>query len=218
MILPSEPPSSYDGEDQDHALPPPYQESVPSSQRLPSERPTSSLYAPSVPSRPDPPREREPAPGQSSLDEKGPLPEPHIPTGRTYSDPLLSPSKEKEREREGPAQRAFDMFSSMVWGATPGASASGSRSPNPASTSQTSTVQDPLNPAPSSFTRPTPKNYAYLPFQPMTMLGISSNLADGFPMIPPPINPEDERDVGKAHPQHPFVSHDITEEDWSKWV
>jgi hypothetical protein len=46
----------------------------------------------------------------------------------------------------------------------------------------------------------------------MTMLGISSNLTDGFPTIPPPINPEGE--VGKANPQHPFVSHDVTEEDW----
>jgi len=220
MILPNQPPSSYDGEDQDRTLPPPYQETVPSSQLLPSERPTSSLYAPSVSSRPDPLREgeMEPAPRQSPLDEKNPtrFPEPPISTGRTNSDPLLSPSKEKEREREGPAQRAFDMFSSMVWGAAPGASTSSLRSPNPASASSTSAAQDPLNPAPPAFTRPTPKNYAYLPFQPMTMLGISSNLADGFPIIPPPINPEDERDVGKANPQHPFVSHDITEEDWSK--
>lgn len=106
------------------------------------------------------------------------------------------------------------MFSSMVWGTT--SAASTSRSQNQASASHTSITQDPLNPAPDAFTRPTPKNYAYLPFQPMTMLGISSNIANGFPMIPPPINPEDERTAGKANPQHPFVSHDITEEDWLK--
>jgi len=53
----------------------------------------------------------------------------------------------------------------------------------------------------------------------MTMLGISSNLADGFPMIPPPINPEDESDTDKGPgPQHPFVSHDVTEDDWLKFL
>jgi hypothetical protein len=100
----------------------------------------------------------------------------------------------------------------MVWGAPSAASTSRS----PGSSSNIPTSQDPLNPAPSAFTRPTPKNYAYLPFKPMTMLGISSNLADGFPIIPPPINPEDEKQVGKANAQHPFVSHDVTEEDWPK--
>ena len=110
---------------------------------------------------------------------------------------------------EGPSQRPFDTFSSMVWGSTPGASTS--RSPNPGSA-----TQDPLNPAPDAFTRPTPKTYAYLPFQPMTMLGISSNLAEGFPLIPPPINPEDEGRAGQPNGQHPFASHDVTEDDWLK--
>ncbi|KAF9789388.1 hypothetical protein BJ322DRAFT_1177392 [Thelephora terrestris] len=85
----------------------------------------------------------------------------------------------------------------MVWGAPSAASTSQS----PGSTSNISTSQDPLNPAPSAFTRPTPKNYTYLPFKPMTMLGISSNLANGFPIIPPPINPEDEK-----------------QEDWPKFL
>lgn len=221
MILPSEAPSnsSYDGEGRDQTLPPSYQESVPPSQLLPRERPSDSVYAPSVPSRSDPPRNREREPGADPEypDEKNApgFPDPRTPTERAYSDPYLSSSKEKEKERDGPPQSPFNIFSSMIWGNTSTASTS-SRTQNPASTSHASTTQDPLNPAPAAFTRPAPKNYAYLPFQPMTMLGISSNLADGFPVIPPPINPEDDGSAGKANAQHPFVSHDVTEEDWLK--
>ena len=196
MIIPTQPPSSYDGEDQDQTLPPPYQESAPSPQRPAGGRRSSSLYAPPVSTRSDLPREG----GRES----GPSPD--------YPNEKNLPLLPKEKE-ERPAQRAFDVFSSMVWG-TP--TASTSQSQNPASTSHTSLKRDPLNPAPDAFTRPAPRNYVYLPFQPMTMLGISSNITDGFPMIPPPINPEDERNAGKANPQHPFVSHDITEEDWLK--
>jgi len=182
--------SSYDG-DHGQANPPPYQETVPPSQLLPSERPTTSPYAPSV-SRSNPPRSTEK----------------ELPPHPSFPDEKLR-EKEKEGEKEIPAQRALDVFSSMIWGNT---------SPNQASTSRTSTIQvrDPLNPAPAAFTRPTPKNYAYLPFQPMTMLGISPTLADGFPLIPPPINSEDETSGGRVNAQHPFVSHDITEEDWLK--
>lgn len=215
MILPNQPPSSRNGEEHP---PPSYQDSVPPSQLTPSERPTASLYAPPVSSRSGPPHENERGVTPlNSLDEKSPgvgFPEPAFSTGRTHSEPPPLPPKDKEKEelKGGPAQRAFGAFSS-VWGASN--TASTSRVPNPAgSTSNTLVPQDPLNPAPPAFTRPTPKSYAYLPFQPMTMLGIGSNLADGFPMIPPPINPEDERQVGKANPQHPFVSHDVTEEDW----
>jgi len=211
MIIPTQS-SSYD---QDQALPPPYQESASTSQRLPTERRSSSLYAPPVSPRPDlPPKsDRESEPNLDYPDEKRSVgfPQPRIATERTYSDPLFSPSKGKEkgRESEGPAQRAFDMFSSIVWGTAP--TASTSRSQNSAST-----AQNPLDPAPAAFTRPTPKNYGYLPFRPMTMLGISNNLANGFPTIPPPINSEDETGTGKANSQHPFVSHDVTEDDWLK--
>lgn len=199
MIIPTQSPSPYDRQDQDQALPPPYQESASSSQRISTERRTSSLYAPPVSPRSDP------NPGYP--DEKSlPIvpPKPRSPTERAHSDPLFSPSKDKD----GPAQRAIDAFSSIIWGNAP--TASTSRSQNP-------TAQDPLDPAPAAFTRPTPKNYGYLPFRPMTMLGISSNLANGFPTIPPPINSEDETGAaGKAISQHPFVSHDVTEDDWSK--
>ena len=216
MILPSEPPSSSKGNDQ--ALPPPsYQESVPSSQLTPSELLTASPYAPPVSTRSGSSRqnERGPVPLPDSLDRKSPgveFPEPAIPSERTYSRSPPLPPKDKSREgpRDGATQRAFGMFSSMVWGTSD--TASTSRSPNQAGSSSNPLVpRDPLNPPPPAFTRPSPKNYAYLPFQPMTMLGISPNLPDGFPLIPPPINPEDETQVGK---QHPFVSHDVTEEDW----
>lgn len=196
MIVPNEnrPPSPYNTVDQDPEVnPPSYQESVPSSQLLPRERPTTSPYAPSISARSDPPRERE----------KELPPNPGFPDEK---------SKGKEKEIESPAQRAIDVFTSMVWGNAPASP----RSPNQASTSHVPAFQDPLNPAPSAFTRPTPKHYAYLPFQPMTMLGIGPKIADGFPMIPPPINSEDETSAGRANTQHPFVSHDVTEEDWLK--
>lgn len=208
MILPKQPPSPPNEEDQ--TLPPPsYQDSVPSSQ--PQSIPTVSLYAPPTPFTPGPSYEgqREPMPRLNSLDRVA-FPEPSTSIGRTSSEPPLPPPKEKEREdlRFNPAQRAFGVFSAMVSG-PPNA-----RYPNPAGpSSNTLETQDPLNPAPSAFTRPTPKNYAYLPFKPMTMISNSSNLSDGFPNIPPPVNPEDETQVGK---QHPFVSHDVTEEDWLK--
>jgi hypothetical protein len=183
MIIPP-----YDGEDQDQALPPPYQESA-----SPSGRRTSSLYAPS---RSDP-RERGSESGAN----------PDYPVEKS---PPLPP-----KEGESPAQRVFSVFSSLAWGTT--SATSSSRSPNPASASHTSPTQDPLNPAPDAFTRPTPKNYTYLPFQPMTMLGISSNLADGFPDDPSPAQPRRRKERGQGpDPQHPFVSHDITEEDWLK--
>ena len=210
MILPSQ---SQNGEDQ--SLPPPsYQDSVPSSQLTPNERPTAALYAPSLSSRfrPSNENERGSTSRLNSPNEKVGFPEPDISTGNAYSEPPPLPPKDKEKEvlRDGPGQRALDAFSSMVWGTSP--TASTSRSPIPSGS--TSNIRDPLNPSPSAFTRPTPKHYAYLPFQAMSMLSISSNLADGFPTIPPPINPEDERQVGKANSQHPFVSHDVTEEDW----
>jgi len=186
---------SYEDGDHDQATPPPYQERVPPSQLLPSERPTASVYAPSsISPRSEPPRE-----GEKELP-----PHPGFPDEK---------SKGKEKEGECPAQRVLGVFSSMILGTS-----SAPTSPNPASSSRTSIVQvqDLLNPAPAAFTRPTPKNYAYLPFQPMTMLGISEKLVDGFPLIPPPINSEDETSAGKANAQHPFVSHDITQEDWLK--
>jgi len=200
MILPNDhqsPSSSHHDGDHDQATPPPYQETVPASQLLPSERPITSVYAPSVSSRSDPPRERE----------KELPPHPNFPDEK---------SRKKGKQVEGPAQRTLDVFS-MIRGTTSNAPAS-PRSPNPASTSQTSVVQarDPLNPAPAAFTRPAPKNYAYIPFQPLTMLGISPKIADGFPLIPPPINSEDETNAGKVNIQHPFVSNDVTGEDWLK--
>lgn len=203
MIIPT---SSNKAEDPS-LPPPPYQESVPSPQPTPGGHPATSLYAPPV----SPgsglayENERGDTPRLSSPDGRSPgfgFPEPNISTGRNYSEPPPVPPKDAEKEalNDGPAQNAFGAFSSMVWGTS-----------TTASTSRSPISQDPLNPPPSAFTRPTPKNYAYLPFKPMTMLGISSNLTDGFLMIPPPINPEDER---QANSQHPFVSHDVTEVDW----
>ena len=217
MILPTYPPPNNN---EDQTPPPPsYQESVPSSQLLPRDRPVVSQYAPSVSSTSGSSqgRQSEPIPRLSSTDGKNldlTFPEPT--TGSAHSGPPPLPPKDKEKEalRDDPNHHAFDVFSPMTRGSTSTPTASTSQSPN----SHSLKTSDPLNPAPPAFTRPTPKNYAYLPFKPMTMLAINSNLADSFPMIPPPINPEDDKQINKANPQHPFVSHDVTEDDWLKSV
>jgi len=69
--------------------------------------------------------------------------------------------------------------------------------------------KNPLDPPPKMFKRPAPAHYSYIKFQPLSVLAVSDKLQDGFALIPPVTAPGD---------QHPFVSHDITEDDWHKWV
>jgi len=70
-----------------------------------------------------------------------------------------------------------------------------------------SSSKNPLDPPPKMFKRPAPGHYSYIKFQPMSVLAVSDKLQDGFALIPPVAAPGD---------QHPFVSHDITEDDWHK--
>jgi hypothetical protein len=70
-----------------------------------------------------------------------------------------------------------------------------------------SSSKNPLDPPPKMFKRPAPAHYSYVKFQPVSVLAISEKLQDGFALIPPVVAPGD---------QHPFVSHDITEDDWHK--
>ena len=70
-----------------------------------------------------------------------------------------------------------------------------------------SSSKNPLDPPPKMFKRPPPGHYSYIKFQPMSVLAVSEKLQDGFALIPPVTAPGD---------QHPFISHDITEEDWHK--
>lgn len=59
------------------------------------------------------------------------------------------------------------------------------------------------------FKRPAPGHYAYVQFRPLSVLAVSEKLQDGFALLPPVTTP------GEAHP---FISHDITEEDWQKFL
>lgn len=70
-----------------------------------------------------------------------------------------------------------------------------------------SSSKNPLDPPPKMFKRPAPGHYSYIKFQPMSVLAVSEKLQDGFALIPPVTAPGE---------QHPFVSHDITEDDWHK--
>ena len=67
--------------------------------------------------------------------------------------------------------------------------------------------KNPLDPPPPMFKRPPPGHYAYIMFRPVNVLAVSDRLQDGFVLMPPVSNPGDP---------HPFISHDITEEDWHK--
>jgi len=57
---------------------------------------------------------------------------------------------------------------------------------------------------PTCFARRPPSGNTYPPFQPMHLTSIGQYLSRGFPQRQPPSNVD----------PHPFVSHDVTEEDW----
>jgi len=61
---------------------------------------------------------------------------------------------------------------------------------------------------PASFNRSPPPQLPYSAFPPLTLLGISNDLSDGFPLMPPPTQ-------GGIHP---FVGHDTNEEDWTRFL
>ena len=66
-----------------------------------------------------------------------------------------------------------------------------------------------LNPPPPSFERPRAANVPYTPFEPTSLLGISTDLTRSFPRMAPPCANAAE---------HPFTTHDVTEQDWSRFL
>lgn len=84
-----------------------------------------------------------------------------------------------------------------------------SRSPSPSSgfRFKSPTADELLNPPPPGFTRAPPfHEFIDQPFQPFSLISIDSKLDKGFPAMPPP---------SPAQP-HPFVVHDVNEEDWTR--
>lgn len=67
-----------------------------------------------------------------------------------------------------------------------------------------------LNPPPSCFERQCPRNLPYPPFPPMTLVGKTA-LSKGFLVNLP------EASIPLNGP-HPFVTHDIAEEDWARFI
>lgn len=61
---------------------------------------------------------------------------------------------------------------------------------------------------PEMWNRPAPPQLPYNAFPPMCLISNGKDLSGGFPELPPPCpqNP------------HPFATHDITEEDWKRYV
>jgi Domain of unknown function (DUF4646) len=66
---------------------------------------------------------------------------------------------------------------------------------------------NPLEPTPAQFHRMAPPNHSYEMFSPMTLIGASHFLKDGWLALPPP---------APLGIQHPFMTHDVTEEDWKR--
>ncbi|KAI6039886.1 hypothetical protein EDC04DRAFT_1621197 [Pisolithus marmoratus] len=61
---------------------------------------------------------------------------------------------------------------------------------------------------PSSWQRPPPSNMPYNQFPPMCLISNGKELTKGFPELPPPC---------QLAP-HPFATHDVTEEDWKRFL
>ncbi|KAG9315404.1 hypothetical protein JVU11DRAFT_4554 [Chiua virens] len=61
---------------------------------------------------------------------------------------------------------------------------------------------------PLMWNRPAPSHFPYNTFPPMCLISNNHNVSDGFPELPPPcqMNP------------HPFATHDVTEEDWKRFL
>ncbi|KAH9835463.1 uncharacterized protein C8Q71DRAFT_120981 [Rhodofomes roseus] len=66
-----------------------------------------------------------------------------------------------------------------------------------------------LSPPPPSFERPRAADVPYTPFKPTSLLGISTDLTRSFPRMAPPC---------ASGAEHPFATHDVTEEDWSRFL
>ena len=65
-----------------------------------------------------------------------------------------------------------------------------------------------LDPPPPSFTRPIATNLAFEPFPQCALQSLGNELDKGWPLTPP---------HSFAQP-HPFVTHDVQEEDWSRFL
>lgn len=67
---------------------------------------------------------------------------------------------------------------------------------------------DPFNPPPPSFSRPPQPQFPYSPFPRCTTVSFGKDLENGFPSLPPP----------SAVQPHPFVTHDVNEDDWLRFL
>ncbi|EIW83752.1 hypothetical protein CONPUDRAFT_163056 [Coniophora puteana RWD-64-598 SS2] len=63
-------------------------------------------------------------------------------------------------------------------------------------------------PPPAGWMRPPRQDLSYAPFQPIALLSKGKDVSKGFPEIPPPC----------TYNPHPFATHDVTEEDWKKFI
>lgn len=65
-----------------------------------------------------------------------------------------------------------------------------------------------LSTPPPAFSRQAPNHLSYAPFPPCAVISLSKDLSKGFPPVLPPSSVQ----------PHPFVMHDIQEEDWIRFL
>jgi hypothetical protein len=122
------------------------------------------------------------------------------------------PTSEKANARD-PEHSSRDLPASNVLPIQqepfPSQQSSGSRAPRSFLTPQApaslvTSLVTPMSPP----SRPPPLQYPYTPFPPTYLISNDRHLDRGFPPLPPP---------SELQP-HPFVSHDINEGDWLRYV
>lgn len=67
---------------------------------------------------------------------------------------------------------------------------------------------DLLDPPPPSFSRPPQPQFPYSPFPRCTAISLGKDLENGFPSLPP----------SSVVQPHPFVTHDVNEDDWLRFL
>ena len=71
-----------------------------------------------------------------------------------------------------------------------------------------------LNPPPECFSRAPAHGLTYAPFQPLVLLSKGAMLDRGFPYVAP----EATKAGTEVETLHPFVEHDVSEQDWRQFL
>ncbi|OBZ77997.1 hypothetical protein A0H81_02680 [Grifola frondosa] len=121
----------------------------------------------------------------------------------SYSPPGIAPSNSPYAPSTSASPLALPQGGSSTFGAVRGGGLLGGL--NAFASGETSARL--LN-APPSFQRAPMSGLLYTAFQPLTLFGLGTRLEDGFSTVPPP----------SAAVPHPFAAHDVSEQDWVRFL